>query len=296
MRRYSALIALLALAGCAAAAAVESHDAQIPQTKDIPPMPKLKVVWKGDRRLRKLGNENFLKGHIYTLGERIYGYRTLIAQATAEMGLLANLTNWHHHALNLTRGQLEDVQSRYAEASLKQVLLTKATKLLNRELLRLQNQFNASKAIPLQKVENQIKHDLLSIGSSPRARSQLLATLALQKAMKRVTRLHRRFVQFLKYLSKRDGKVLSVSFAPLAGFNESVKRISEELKDLDNQIMKLRNKTSRILRRAILKRGHERAEAYAVRKLKRWIRDETRRLARAQKMLARTRDAIKNFK
>jgi len=294
----AAVVAVLALSAVVSVHAVDSElevDA-VPQLSDFPPIPKVQVFWKGNRRIKKLSNKNFLKGHIYTLGEKIYGLRTLINNATVEMSTLANLTAWHHNALNLTRGQLEDIQSKYSDAKLRQVLLQKATTLLKLELRSLKKQFNISKTVPLRKIENQIKYDLLSISSSPRARSQLLATLALQRAMKRVTRLHRRFVRFLKYLARRDGKILALSLAPISGFNESVKRISAELKDLDSQILKLRGKASTILRRAILKRGHERAEAFAARTLRAWVKDESRRLKRAKKMLRRTREALKNFK
>jgi len=302
MRVYSALALAFVATVCVVlptlggAVQVDQAPITVPQVADFPPIPRLSVAWRGVRRIRNLTNEDFLKGHIYTLGEKIWGFRRLLHNATNEMAQMRNLTMWHHDARNLTHAQWEDVTFKYEQAKLTQTLLKRAGHLLKRELKMLQRQFNASSTPGLSKIENQIKEDLLAIGSSPRALSQILATLAVQRAMKRVTALYRRYVHFLQRLAARRGKTLTLTVAAIDGFNDAVKRISEELKDLDGQVLKLRRKTSRHLRRAILKRGHERAKRFAVKKLKAGVADEKKRLHRAKKMYKRTKEAIKNFK
>jgi len=287
---------VLALVSCTYLCASIVHAAQIhargtPQPSTAFPRSKVSLFWKGDGELKRLANTDFLLGHIFTLRERIDGYRGLLKNATNEMEQLSDLTQWHKTQSGVTTTSINKWKSRYDDGKVKLALLKKTTQLLGQERTELQAQVNRTRVRRIGTTEQILRHELVSMGGDARARSELATTLALQKAMKHVTEAYTYYVHMLQTILGQNATALKGIDGDLIGFQENVKKISDEMRVLDSESSRLRRLASKHLRAAIRERENERRHVHEIHRLNAWIKDEERRLAHAQEMYRQAKAA-----
>jgi len=248
------------------------------------PQPKVMLFWRAEGEFKRIANNDFSAGPLLSIRKKIDEYRALIQNGTNELHQLADAVEWHAQARNDTVRKLRKLRLAYAEAKVQLALFIKAKQALTDEIKELQETVATAKNATVDTPESLLRNEIVSLGATARARSQIAAAMALQKAMSHLTATYKAFLATLKRLAKRTGQSVKVNTQPVKGYALATKKLIDDLKKHDADSQKLRTKASSALRAAIRYRAKEKGAIHDLQRVNAALADEKKRLRHVQKV------------